>query len=283
MVTIKNEILEAKIDPMGAELKSLKKCGVEYLWQGDPAVWKDSSPVLFPICGALKDNKYIYKGKEYSLLPHGFARLKLFEVESLTENSAVLLLKSDEETIKNYPFKFEFRAIFTLKDDSLITEYKVNNLSEETMYFSVGSHEGYAAPEGIENYDIIFPQKETLETVLPDGRLLQNHALPVIKDSEFLPLYDRYFLIDALIFLDIESKSLRLRNRLTGKEIKVDYPDCKNLLVWHKYAGGYICIEPWSGRPDGQDSNYDITNKKDITALEPKGEYSNIHTVTIVK
>ena len=30
------------------------------------------------------------------------------------------------------------------------------------MWFSVGGHDGFATPEGIEEYDIIFDKKETL-------------------------------------------------------------------------------------------------------------------------
>ncbi len=54
---IGNDKITIQIDSMGAELKSLKRVdtGTEYMWEGDPAYWKRTSPVLFPLVGGLKD------------------------------------------------------------------------------------------------------------------------------------------------------------------------------------------------------------------------------------
>ena len=100
MVTIKNDVITAEINTLGAELNSIKVNGEDRLWSGDPAFWTGKAPVLFPICGGLKDDKFTYNGKEYTLNKHGFAKFKEFEVEKTTKNSAVFLLKSDEETLK---------------------------------------------------------------------------------------------------------------------------------------------------------------------------------------
>ena len=72
-VTIKNNELTVEISSLGAELQSVKYNDKEYLWHGDPAVWGKRAPVLFPICGGLKENKYVYEGKEYTLFKHGFS------------------------------------------------------------------------------------------------------------------------------------------------------------------------------------------------------------------
>ena len=282
MVTLKNEKLIAEISELGAELKSLKKDGSEYMWQGDPNVWSGTSPVLFPMLCSLRDDKYILNGREYKLEKHGFARHKTFLVESATETSAVFLLKDDEDTLKSFPFKFEFRVVFTLNEDSLKVEYRVKNLSEDTMYFSVGAHEAYMTPEGIEDYDIIFPEKEIFDSVLLNGGLLQKNNMLIAKNTNILPLYDKYFVLDTLIFRNLKSKSCILRNRKTERSVKIEFPDCDYLAVWHKMSAGYICIEPWSGLPDREDSNYDITEKEGIITLSGKGEYTNSHTVTIL-
>ena len=66
MVTIRNNHLEAVINPKGAELVSLKnKDGKEYMWEGNPEFWGKHSPVLFPIVVALKNDTYAYNYKEY--------------------------------------------------------------------------------------------------------------------------------------------------------------------------------------------------------------------------
>ncbi len=282
MVTLKNEILTAQISEIGAEIKSLKKDGYENMWQGDPQIWGYTAPVLFPICGALRDGKYILDGKEYFIEKHGFARRKTFEVESVTESKAVFLLKEDDETLKNFPFKFELRVVYTLKKNVLKVEYKVKNNTDDIMYFSVGSHEGFATPEGVEDYDIIFPKKENLESVLCNGPLMQNNKMLIAKNTNVLPIYDKYFMLDTLIFGDLNSKSAILKNRKTERAIKIDFPDSDHFLIWHIPSAPYICLEPWSGLSDSESSDYDIRKRKGIISLQSGKEYKNTHAITIL-
>jgi len=283
MIILKNEHLTATFKEIGAELKSLTLDGKEYIWPGSSDVWAGSCPVLFPICGGLKKDKYLLNGKEYTLEKHGFARFKTFLVESKTDTSIVFLHKSDDETKQKLPFDYELRVIYTLEEKTVKIDYSVKNLNDDTMYFNIGSHEGYYTPEGIEDYDVIFPQNETLNSNVLYGNLLSNQQLPIIKDSNVLPLYDKYFTIDALVFKDLKSKSATLRNRKTGKALRVDFPDDKYFLLWHKPNAPYICLEPWNGIPDTVDSSFDITEKEGITALAGKSEYKHTHSITIVE
>ena len=283
MITLKNEYLTTEFNEVGAELKSLKSYGREYIWQGNPDVWQSSSPILFPICGGLKNDKYILDGREYVLEKHGYARFKTFAVESKTDDGVVFLHKSDADTKKQFPFDYELRVRYKLNANALTVDYSVINKSDNTMYFSIGSHEGYYTPEGIEDYDVWFPQNETLNASVLYGNLLSNQQLPIIKDQNFLPLYDKYFTIDALVFKDLKSKSATLRNRKTGKAVRVDFPDAKYFLLWHKPNAPYMCLEPWAGIPDIADSSYDIKEKEGIIALESGGEYKNTHTITVIE
>ena len=73
-IFLKNNNLTVKISTLGAEIQSLKKSEKEYIWEGNPDIWEGHSPILFPICGKLADNKFIIDGKEFSLNMHGFAK-----------------------------------------------------------------------------------------------------------------------------------------------------------------------------------------------------------------
>ncbi len=281
MIYLNNGVISAEISERGAELKSLRKDGYEYIWSGDSRVWGNTAPVLFPILCALRDGKYTLNGKTYELTKHGFLRGKDFVLEAATDTSASLLYVQNEETLKMYPFNFEFRVIFTLQDSSLSVEYRVNNTNDCEMYFSVGAHEAYATPEGIEDYDIIFPNKEDLETVLLNGGLLQKNTMTIGKNTEYLPLYDKYFILDTLIFKNLRSRELVLKNRKTDRQVKVEFPNCDYLAIWHKPSAGYVCIEPWSGLPDNEDTDRNIKTKEGIIALGANEVYSNIHTITV--
>ena len=69
MVTIENEFLRVSAKTMGAELTSVfdKKRNRELLWQGDPAVWPDHGPLLFPLVARLKNETYTLDGREYRI------------------------------------------------------------------------------------------------------------------------------------------------------------------------------------------------------------------------
>ena len=82
MATIKSKDIEVEASTKGAELKSIRSGGVEYLWQGDPAFWPRRSPLLFPIVGGLPGGTYSYAGKSYSMGNHGFVRDLEFRLES---------------------------------------------------------------------------------------------------------------------------------------------------------------------------------------------------------
>ncbi|RYG31162.1 MAG: aldose 1-epimerase family protein, partial [Chitinophagaceae bacterium] len=129
MITIENEILRVTINPKGAELTSIfnKETQLEYMWEGDPAIWGKHSPVLFPIVGTLKDNKYRYKNKEYHLPRHGFAREKHFSVSDQQKDECVFTLRSDQESKLVFPFDFELRIKYSLVENALSATYEVLN------------------------------------------------------------------------------------------------------------------------------------------------------------
>ena len=280
MIQLQNEFITATINEAGAELKSLKYCGVEQIWEGRPEVWGSSCPLLFPICGGLKEDKYLYDGKEYHLQKHGYIRTAPFEVERADDTFAVFCHRSSIETKKQYPFDYELRVIYTLQDTTLKIEYEVRNEGDRTMYFSIGSHEGYYTPEGIEDYDVIFPQKETISAKVIYGSLISHQEQPILKDTNVLPLYEKYFIIDALAFTDLKSRSATLRNRKTGRTIRVDFPDMPYFLIWHKPNSPYICLEPWDGIGDRVGSSYQLEEKEGINALEAGKTYRNVHSLT---
>lgn len=280
-ICISNQTLSAEIDCRGAQLRSLKKDGCELLWQGDSRFWTETAPVLFPICGGLKDDRYFLDGKEYTLEKHGFACGLDFEGEKLSESCARFVLVSNEKTLKKYPYNFVFTVTFTLSDSVLETEYSVENKNDREMYFSVGAHEGYACKEGIEACEVIFNRTESFETCLLDGGILSRLKQKILPDGKVLPLKESYFETDALIFENVNSDEVTLFNRESGRRITVGFDGFENLLIWTIPGAEYVCIEPWSGFPDYSDTDGDFTKKNAIQRLAARGRMTKVHTVTV--
>ena len=278
-ITISNDILKVTINSFGAEIESVLKDGKEKLWDGNPEIWAGHAPVLFPICGGLRDDKFIFEGKEYILGKHGYARRSEFEIEKAEENSAVFKLSSNEETLNKYPFEYDFRITYSLEGSKINVEYAVTNKGEKDMYFSVGAHEAYACPEGIEEYSVIFDEEENLDAADLDGSLLKYTVTSWGKGIKELPLKQEHFLPDALVFLNLKSRGVILKNRKTKEEIRVSFEGFDYFLIWTKPGAKYVCLEPWCGIPDFVDSSYDITKKRGIMTVASKETLKKYHSV----
>jgi galactose mutarotase-like enzyme len=215
MFTIENEQLQATISAKGAELQSVysRSSRLEYLWNGDPAFWAKHSPVLFPIVGTLKGDRYIYANNSYQLGRHGFAREMEFKVDDQRTNSINFLLKSNENTLKNFPFVFEFRLGYLLQGDGLKTTYTVRNNGDGDMYFSIGGHPAFKLPLApgtiYDDYYLAFEKNENLARgpISAEG-LLEKHPVPYLQHTRILPLNKDLFLQDALVFKHPASSSI---------------------------------------------------------------------------
>ena len=150
------------------------------------------------------------------------------------------------------------------------------------LFRSIGAHEGYACPGGIENYDIIFAETETLDATVLDGPLLSDVKRRILTEERILPLKDEYFVTDALVFEQLKSRSVELRDHRDGSSVKVDFNGFPHLLLWTKPGAPYVCIEPWYGLPDNTDPDGDITVKRDIIELLPGMTKEHVHSIEVL-
>lgn len=281
-IEIKSDELTVKINVFGAELWSVSDGKEEYIWQGDPLIWEDRAPVLFPItCNMLKPT-YTLRGVEYPMNPHGFARASEFVVEELSVGAVTLSLKSSEETKRSYPYDFLFRVKYTLTGRRLDAEYEVTNLSGEEMYYSTGAHEGHTLRGAVENYSIIFDEAETVSRyeIKEDG-LMGETPVPFLEGEREFTLSEDYFTVDGIILFDHKSRGLVLRDNRTGKERRVDFSGFDTLLMWRMPNAEYLCIEPWAGAPEKPWCNSDeLSEKFRIRTLEAGGRESFTHSIT---
>ena len=267
-ITLKNDTMTATFDSHGAELKSIIKDDREYMWNGDPAFWNRTSPVLFPLVGALRDGKYRYKEKEYTMGQHGFARDMEFEEAGHTSTSASFRLKSNEETLKKYPFNFELTIMYSLNKNSLEVMWLVKNPSDETMYFSIGAHPAFmvkTASDGtIKGNYLQFDAKEDLTaTDFADGLVQRStHTLKLDEDRCF-PLDEHTFDngVHILEHDQVQSVSILDINKKPYVTVEFDSP---LVGIWapEKKNAPFLCIEPWYGRADACDFDGELSERR---------------------
>ena len=58
MIVLRSGSVTAEIEEMGAEIKSLKLDGEEFMWNKKD-FWPKTSPVLCPLVGGLREGKYM--------------------------------------------------------------------------------------------------------------------------------------------------------------------------------------------------------------------------------
>lgn len=276
MPRLSNDKLVVEISTLGAELQSIynKETRLEYLWNADPQVWAKHSPVLFPTVGELKNGSYTYRGVTYNLSRHGFAREKQFTITDHSETSVTLTLVDSEETRAIYPFPFSFSIQYTLDGNRLYTIYTVKNTGDEYLYFSVGGHPAFKVPltgdVSFEDYYLSFSQVENAERYpLSSGGLIETASVPFFENAERLPLKPELFYEDALVFKDLQSKSITLRSDCSPNGLIFYSEGFPYLGIWNKKDADFLCIEPWCGIADSVAADGDITSKEGINVLHP--------------
>lgn len=278
--SISHSGLRATISHKGAELIALHDATRQYLWNGDPAFWGKHSPVLFPIVGTLKDNRYVFESSAYSLSRHGFARDLEFELLDKSIDRAVFVLQANPDTRAVYPFEFELRLTYSIDASGLRIDYMVRNKSNQRMPFSLGAHPAFALPLGVDRYALRFDGVSALRYHLLDGDLLAEKTDSIALDQHRLPLHDGLFAYDALVFLDVPGKTATLLED-DKPVLTVDYHRFPDLGLWKKTGANFLCIEPWHGYADPVNASGNLIEKPGIIRLEPHGNFETYFKITV--
>jgi len=278
MITLKNDVLQAVINPLGAELCSLVSTNTncEYIWQADPAYWGKHSPVLFPVVGKLKNNTYTYNGNSYMLPRHGFAREKVFDTNQPDEATAIFTLRSNADSFKVYPFSFELRLIYKLQANELSLTYQVYNPATEVMYFSIGGHPAFNVPltanSAYTDYYLQFNATERLVRYHLQDALLSEICSEVPADRGRITLNPALFYEDAIVMKHLQSHVVELGSTTHQHGLSFDFAGFPYLGIWAAKDAPFVCIEPWCGHADTVEHNQQLSEKPGIERLGA-GEY----------
>lgn len=287
--SIENKILKATVDTSGAQLQSIysKATETEYLWQGDPAYWAGRAYNLFPTIGRMYKNTYTYDGNEYSLRCHGIARYRAFQLTDRTATKLTFRLTEDEDSLKEYPFKFEFFIRYEQKEATLEISFIVKNTDEKELIFALGGHPGFNVPFGngaFEDYYLEFSEKtKVLFHTLSESKFMTGEKLPLpLTEGVRLPLRHELFDNDAAI-LGNTCREISLKSKADPRYVTVKYPDFRYLGVWHtpETDAPFVCIEPWSALPATDGVITDLSAKEEMTRLAPGKTYKTSWSIEI--
>ena len=275
-VRLSNGVLDVVVSPRGAELRSVRAEGAEYMWQREPGRPSGMAPVLFPICGSLNGGRYTFEGREYGLPVHGFAKDAHFRADRAADGAgAVLTLESDETTKAAYPFDFALSVAFRLDGRTLSVEATVTNRGDTAMPFAYGGHPGFRVPLGdegaFEDWFLEFgPDAAPEAFAFDEGGLLagSKRAFP-LEPGGRLPLRHELFNTFGL-FLSGTGGEVTLRSDTSPRSVAVRFPDMPDVGFWHAPGEApFLCIEPWTGMPSVAGVPDDFAVRPDMIRLAP--------------
>lgn len=193
-------------------------------------------PILFPICGNLPGNTYAYKGQNYTLKQHGFARDLPWQVtnqETTNRACLTLVLNSNEQTRAVYPFDFQLLFTYQLKGNTLEIQQQYTNLSNEPMPFSTGLHPYFAVSD-----------KSKLEYDLPGSHYQDQMTKEVHRfEGSFDLSRDE---IDVT-FAQLSDTSASVTDAGSSLKLTLGYSNFyANLVFWTVKGKDFYCLEPWS-------------------------------------
>lgn len=280
MICLTHGDWQARIARLGAELQSLRHVpgDEELIWSGDPAVWGQRSPLLFPFVGRLRGGGYRHGGRWWALPIHGFAAGAAFSVVAQDAHSVVLGLQARAGERPDYPFAFRLQLRYTLAADGLSVSVKLHNPSgHETLHFSLGAHPGFALPGALQDWSLAFnggPDASVWR--LADGLLARApESLKLGPGPGALALNPDTFADDALVLRHSPFSSVSLVHRRTGPRLHLHTGGAPQLGLWAPAGGApLVCIEPWWGHDDDPDSPPELAGKPQVMGVAPGGAWA---------
>ena len=122
---LKNDDLSVSLNTQGGTLAAITGSdGTEYLWDGNPAYWTGQAPVLFPICGSIRNDKAEIGNSSRTQMPrHGIVRKREFKKEYVDHDTAQFSIRSNNELFEQFPYPFTLYTTYQLGGKTIKITY----------------------------------------------------------------------------------------------------------------------------------------------------------------
>lgn len=274
MYQLENERIRLECTPKGGEMLHLidkKDNDQEIIYQGDEG-WSGSNPSLFPIIGSTYKKTYEIDGKEYSMKNHGLIRYATLEGHQ-GDDFISFTYRSDEETKKQYPFDFAYEITYRLNGSEVQIDYTIENTGDEDMPFSFGLHPAFRVPqhegEQFEEFSIRFEKEEDASQIVFSDDVTIPAQIKKVHLDRWKLNRDEIDQYATIVYKDFTSSSVTLEHN--GKpRIEMKFPGFPFLALWsHPSKSNFICIEPWYGHADFDNTCDNFYAREGTLILQP--------------
>lgn len=230
-------------------------------------------PFLFPICGRLSRNSsvsanrsahaseheesvYLYDGKLYPMKIHGFSWYEKWTLANITENTITMVLRQNENTLKQYPFHFEVKLTYEVQPGKIFCHQSYKNCeTNRVMPYYAGFHPYFLIPD--KKSDVILNFEST-------RRLQYNAALTdIVGEQSILKTPVSISNPDINEQLNIlgnnRTVTLSFPNGDVIKTTPTQHPDYFPYLQLYTIPEKpFFCIEQWMAFPNAMNTVFGV-------------------------
>ncbi|WP_224249046.1 aldose epimerase family protein [Hyalangium gracile] len=215
--------------------------------QGDELLYLDESsvvdlsknvrggiPVLFPTAGKLPGDTYPVGKQSYAMAQHGFARKLPWTVRQAEEDLLVLGLGSSEETLRQFPWRFDAQLTFALDGGQLALDFDVENRDTRPLPLHLGFHPYFSVTQA----------DKAAATVRTDATRAWDNRQGKVVPFTGLDLTGEE--VD-LHLLDHSTAGTVLQRGPGRRPLHLSWgPEFQRLVVWTLPGRDFVCVEPWT-------------------------------------
>ncbi len=217
-IEIKNSAASAKIALQGAHIFSFKHNDEELLWLSRESAFENGTAIRggIPICWPRFGNL------DTSLPQHGFARIFIFELVSVHEESKILTtvhikLKSSKESRKIWDYTFELDIFFYISE-TLKIEMKTTN-SDTKEFFITEAFHTYFNISKIADVQIFGLENRHYIDTLIDKEVVQRGSIKIDKEV------DRIY----------KESSSEIVLEDSEKKVRIETFNSNSVIVWNPW------------------------------------------------
>ena len=270
-IVISNEHIRAEILPdFGGTVAHLRVNGTEVLRMDEGLLGVSNTlaggiPFLFPFVSATPGNAAVFRGGEYPMPNHGFAKDLPFEVVQAAPDCCEIRLAASAVTRHYYPYDFELRLNYAVVEDGLRTTMIVKNLDDADMPFAAGFHPYFLTPDRTKTR-FAFGLKEYWNYLQCDE---QGKPLHGVQQGE-LKLWEEHDTVfwNGCADCEICCAEPAYRARIECGESFDVITICTNLE-------NASCVEPWQARPGA------AHRQEECQVLAPGAEKAYSYTIRL--
>ena len=262
--------------------------------------------VLWPFPNRIRDKRYVYQGKDYSLenvpdmngdttLVHGLVFNQPWQytqpVSTAEAASVTTYIDVDPSNphYAGYPFASRLSVTYMLTGTTLTVTYLVENKSSQTIPFGFALHPYFTAPGDRRKVLVSLPAQEVMESdtlLLPTGRIFDvNQEMYAMYDLRE-PVPVAYLRLDhvytkitppGVSVLDYQELGLQIQMSATD--------DFTHMVIYTPQPEPFLCIEHQTCSTDAVNLHNQgdrLREAAHLLELEPGGTYSgSIHYAAV--